>query len=142
MRRLISLALFLAVYGLVPLAAQDDGPNVFRATYYKAQPGKEAEYNAAAREYVLPLNEELIRRGYLVSHETLVQNAGAFEFTNVHIYEFANWGAVANLTQSVRIDACRTVFDGMTCQEKLATFGDLENLRTFVRQEYYVSLKP
>ncbi len=142
MRRLAAIAVFLSIFAFIPLTAQDDGPNVFNAIYMKARQGKLPVYNAAVREYLLPLNDELVRRGYLVSYETLVQNAGTGEFTNVHIYEFANWSAVADLTQSVRIAACRDVFDGKTCQEKLAEFGDMAELRTSVRREYYISLKP
>ena len=146
MRRFVSIAVFLSIFAFVPLAAQDDGPNVFEVTYYKAQQGKQAAYNAAVQEYVPPLYGELVRRGHLVSYQSLVQDAGAGDFTNLLILEFADWTAINDHTQAVRDDACRTVFAGLTCGEKMAEVeqrnGERPTLRTFIRREYYTSLKP
>ncbi len=146
MRRLVSIAVFLSIFAFVPLAAQDDGPNVFRATYYKALPGKQAAYNAATREYHIPTREEFVRRGHIVSYETIVQRAGTGEFTNVHITEYANWAAVEGESDEEWEDVCRTVFGGLTCDEKIAeveqTYGERPTLRTHIRTEYYTSLKP
>ena len=146
MRRLVSTAVFLSIFAFVPLAAQDDGPNVFQVTYYKVQSGKQAAYNAAAQEYVPQLFGELVTRGYLVSYQTLVQSAGARDYTNLLILEFADWDAANDNTQSVRDDACRTVFGGMTCEEKLVAldqeYGERPTLRSLIRIEVYRSLKP
>ena len=142
MRRLVSIAVFLSIFAFIPLAAQDDGPHVFVASYYKALEGKRVAYNTAVQEYVVLLSEERIRRGHIVSYQTLVQNAGAGEFTNVHIFEFANWAAVEGESDEEWDDVCRTAFDGKTCAEKLAEYGDMPEFRTFIRREYYTSLKP
>ena len=142
MRRLVSIAVCFTVFAFVPLAAQDDGPNVFRVNFIKALPGKAALYSAAVQEYLVPRNEELVMRGYLVSYQTIRQNAGAGEYTHVHIFEYANWDAANDDAQSVNDDACRAVFGGKTCQEKLAEYGDLSTIRVFVRNEFYTSLKP
>jgi hypothetical protein len=142
MRRLVSIAVFLSTFAFVPLAAQDDGATVFVASYYKALEGKRAAYNTWVQEYVPLLMEERIRRGHLVSYQTLVQAAGAGEFTNVHILEFANWAAVEGVSDEEWDDVCRTAFGGKTCPEKLAEYGELATMRTFVRTEHYTSLKP
>ena len=144
MRRLVSIAVFLSIFAFVPLAAQDDGPNVVRVTYHKTLPGKAAAFNARTQENV-PLYEELVRRGKLVSIQRLVQYAGAGEYTNLRIDEFADWDAVNDITSEDYDAACQTVF-GMTYQERQAElvqkYGELETLRTRIRREYYTSLKP
>jgi hypothetical protein len=144
MRRLVSIAVFLTIFAFVPLAAQDDGPNVVRVTYHKTLPGKAAAFNARTQETV-PLFEELVRRGKLVSFQRLVQHAGAGEYTNLRIDEFADWDAVNDITSEDFDAACQTVF-GMTREEKVAElaqkYGELPTLRTFIRREFYSSLKP
>jgi hypothetical protein len=144
MRRLVSIAVFLTIFAFVPLAAQDDGPNVVRVTYHKTLPGKAAAFNARTQEMV-PLYEELIRRGKLVSTQRLIQQAGTGEFTHLNIREYANWDAVNDITSEDFDAACQTVF-GMTMEERQAEmvqkYGELETLRTRIRREFYSSLKP
>ena len=145
MRRLVSLAVFLAVFSFVPLAAQDDGPNVTVAAYFKTLPGKADAYNAYVREFFVPLNDESVRRGQLVSVQILVQAAGAGEFTNIYLMEYANWDAANDDTPEEMDAACQTLF-GMTYAEKRAEldlkYGEVSTLRTLIRTEHYTSLKP
>ena len=146
MRCLVSIAVFLSVFAFVPLAAQDDGPNEFTVYHFKTLPGKAAAYNALLQELTVPNWDEQVRRGLLVSYQPLVQDAGAGDYTVLLILEFADWDAANDRTQFVRDDACRTVFSGLTCYEKMAEveqrYGERTTLRTLIRTEHYTSIKP
>jgi hypothetical protein len=145
MRRLVSIAVFLSVFAFVPLAAQDDDPNVVVAIFFKTLPGKTAAYNSEMREFYVPLYEEFVARGLVVSAQFLVQDAGAGEFTNVVLFEYASWDAADGVSTEDWDDVCGALF-GMTFAEKLAEVlsehGELATLRTLIRTEYYTSLKP
>ena len=146
MRCVVSIAVFLPVFTFVPLAAQDDGPNVFAVYYYKTLPGKAAAYNALLQELSVPLFEEVVRRRLLVSYQLLVKDEGAGDYTVLLILEFADWDAANDRTRFVRDDVCRTVFSGLTCFEKMAEVerrhGERTTLRTLIRTEHYMSIKP
>ena len=146
MRCLVSIAVFLPVFAFVPLAAQDDGHNEFIVYHFKTLPGRAAAYNALLQELTVPYCDEQVRRELLVSYQLLVQDAGAGDYTVLLILEFADWDAANDRTQYMRNDVCRTVFSGLTCAEKMAEVerrcGARTTLRTLIRTEHYMSIKP
>ncbi len=52
MRRLVSIAVFLTVFAFVPLAAQDDGPNVYQVRYATVL---DAKYITYVQEVLFPV---------------------------------------------------------------------------------------
>jgi hypothetical protein len=90
--------------------------------------------------------DEQVRRGLLVSYQSLVQDAEAGVYTVLLILEFADWDAANDRTQSVRDEACRSVFGGMRCEDKMAEveqrYGERTTLRTLISTEHYTSIKP
>jgi hypothetical protein len=144
MRRLVSIAVFLTLFAFVPLAAQDDGPNVFSVSFFKVLPGKAPAYQAYLNVWA-QYYEELVQRGRLVSFQFLRQGAGAGEYTNINLFEFLDWDAADDVSSEEANEVCQAVF-GMTCQERDAAFfeeyGELPTIRTPVRTEMFGSAKP
>ena len=141
MRRLASIAVFLAVFTVVPLAAQNDSGHVFLANYWKANPGQAAAYNNYIREYSFPYWDEMVRQGVVVSLKVTTVFAGNGEYTHVFIAEYENWDAMDDAVDANAV--CQAVF-GMTCSEKQTEVGaeDLAALRTHDHRDVWFSARP
>ena len=91
MCRLGSIAVFLAVFTVVPLAAQDEGPHVYVVTYIKAKPDRAAEYSRYWNEILGPLYDEFVKHEDMVSYHMLGQWPGIGPYSHVLIIEWVNW---------------------------------------------------
>ena len=141
MRRLVSIAVFLSVFAFVPLAAQDDGPNMFFTQYYKTLSGQNALFDRYAQEYGFPYYDELVRQGVIVSYTITRVRIPNSEYSHVVTRKYENWDAVNTSVNAAEV--CQTVF-GMTCTEKRAEIGidRVATVRRLVRTEVSASLRP
>lgn len=141
MRRLVTIAALLSVIAFVPLVAQNDRGHVFTANFWKALPGQTAAFNKYEREFSYPFYDEIVKQGAMVSFRFVRVRSGSGEYTHVFIGEFEDWDAVDAPRDAEA--ACEAAFD-MPCSEKRAEIGfeDLNTLRTLVRREIFISLRP
>jgi hypothetical protein len=138
MQRLLLLLVTAAMLAAGVVHAQD-GP-VYVAYYWRAKPGKLAEYNAYIREYAEPIDEA-------------ARQAGAFEEVRTYLAPAAKEGAAAEWTHlrvfklksAASADALSGALDAAT--KKLRTPEQMKAasersaaLRDFVRQERWTEL--
>jgi hypothetical protein len=135
----VTLAAVLAAVFALPAAAQD-GP-VYVAYYWRAKPGRTAEYNAYIREYAEPTDEEARHAGAFEEVRTYVPqprgDGGAPDWTHLRVFRLKNAAAADAL--SAALDAAtkklRTPEQQRAASEKSAA------LRDFVRQERWTELR-
>jgi hypothetical protein len=136
MRRLVSIAVFLAVFSFVPLAAQDDGPNVYRVNYVQVL---DATYYTYLREVLYPVYDEWIRMGLIVSYDGIRQWTGAGEATMLGITELPNWDGADDFTPAAYAEACQAAH-GMSWAEAREGYV-LAEMRKIIRSEMYATIK-
>ena len=144
MCRLGSIAVFLAVFTVVPLAAQDEGPHVYVVTYIKAKPDRAAEYSRYWNEILGPLYDEFVKHEDMVSYHMLGQWPGIGPYSHVLLVEWVNWDAMHDgLTDlgSESWEAACQAAHGMTWAEAMEEV-DLTAMRDIIGREIYESVRP
>ncbi len=137
MTRLL-IAGILLVWAL-PAAAQD-GP-VYVAYYWRAKPGRIADYNAYIREYAEPIDEDARKAGAFEEVRTYLApprtDGGTPDWTHLRVFRLKNAAAADAL--GAALDAAtkklRTPEQQKTASETSA------GLRDFVRQERWTELR-
>ena len=122
------------------IAFAQDGP-VYVAYYWRAKPGKIAEYNAYIREYAEPIDEEARHAGAFEEVRTYLAPARTDgqppEWTHLRVFKLKDAAAADAL--SAALDAAtkklRTLDQQQAASEKSAT------LRDFVRSERWTELR-
>ena len=144
MRRLVSIAALLAVFAVVPLAAQDDGPHVYAVTYVKAKPGMAGDYSTYLRQTLAPLYEEFVKHEDMASYHMFGQWSGSGEYSHVFMIEWVSWDAMNNGLTAVGSEsweaACEAAH-GRTWAEVMEGV-DLNDMRVLLRREFSGSFKP
>jgi hypothetical protein len=125
------LALLMLATALV---GQAKPGHVYGVGYYQAFPGKEAAYNRAYADVVIPVFNELVKRNVVVSYLQLTQVAGAGEYTHILIVEYANWATFDGFVAK-RNEAAQAVFHKSYSE----VFAGFPELRRQVRGETYVA---
>ena len=144
MCRLGSIAVFLAVFTVVPLAAQDEGPHVYVVTYIMAKPDRAADYSRYWSEILGPLYDEFVKHEDMVSYHILEQWPGIGPYSHVLIVEWVNWDAMHDgLTDlgSESWEAACQAAHGMTWAEAMEEV-DLTAMRDIIGREIYESVRP
>jgi len=137
MRRLVCIAVFLAVFAVVPLAAQDDAPNVYRVNHVQVL---DAKYYTYLQEVLYPMYDEWVKAGLIVSYDGIRQLSGAGEVNMLGITELPNWDAADDFTAAAYAEASQAAH-GKSWAE--ATEGYiLSEMRKIIRREFYWSIKP
>jgi len=135
------VVLTIAVAGMVAanLVAQD-GP-VYVAYYWRAKPGKVAEYNAYIREYAEPIDEAARKAGafeevrtYLAPQRTEGEPP---EWTHLRVFRLENAAAADRL--SAALDAATKRL--RTPEQQKAATERAAGLRDFIRQERWTELR-
>ncbi len=137
MRRLVSVAAFLSIFAFVPLAAQDDDPNVYRVTSIEVI---DQEYYTYVQEVLYPVWDEFVNMGLFVSYHGLDQFSGAGEVTILSIMEFPDWDTANEL--GAAYDEASQAAHGTTWAEAAGEYFPLSELRKIIRVEFYGSIKP
>jgi hypothetical protein len=137
-RRLLLLTLpALLVAG--PAAAQD-GP-VYVAYYWRAKPGKAAEYNAYIREYAEPIDEAARQAGAFEEVRTYLApprtDGEAPEWTHLRVFRLKSPAAADAL--SAALDTATKKL--RTPEQQKAASERSAGLRDFVRQERWTELR-
>ena len=144
MRRLVSIAVFFAIFAFVPMAAQDDGPHMYTATYIKEKPDKVGEYTKYWNEILAPMYEEFVKHDDMASYHMLGMWSGTGEYSHVFIIEWVNWDAMNDGLTAVGSEsweaACQAAH-GMTWAEAAAEV-DFAAIREIVRRDVTWSIKP
>ncbi len=138
MRRLVSLFIFLAVFAVMPLAAQDDGPHVYDVNYINILDSK---YMTYLQEVLFPVWDEFVNRGIIISYHVMRQYSGAGESDIIGITEFPNWDGVNELTSAAYNEVSQAVH-GMSWADVNEEYWPLSEIRTLIRTEIYGSAKP
>jgi hypothetical protein len=135
----VTLAALLAALLWAPAAAQD-GP-VYVAYYWRAKPGKAAEYNAYIREYAEPIDEEARKAGAFEEVRTYLAppraDGSTPEWTHLRVFRLKNAAAADAL--SAALDAATKRLRSES--EQKAASGKSATLRDFVRQERWTELR-
>jgi hypothetical protein len=132
----------IAVLGLVvamPAAAQDGA--VYVAYYWRAKPGRVADYNAYIREYAEPIDEEARQAGAFEEVRTYLAPArtdgGTPDWTHLRVFRLKNAAAADAL--SAALDAATKKL--RTPEQQKAASEKSSGLRDFVRQERWTELR-
>ncbi len=137
MRRLVSIAVFLSIFAFVPLAAQDESPHVYRVDYIEVL---DAKYITYVQEVLIPVWDEFVRRGLVISYDIIARWTGTEDFTHMVVSEYASWDDADALTNAAYADASQAVH-GTTYAEASAEYTPLSEIRT-IRSDVYVSVRP
>jgi hypothetical protein len=137
MRRLVSVTAFLAIFGAVSLAAQQEqGPPVYRVNYVQVL---DSDYYTYLREVLYPVYDEFIKMGLIKSYDGLRQGTGAGEVSMLGVTEFPNWDIANDINAAAYAEASQAAH-GKPWSE--ATEGyTLSELRKIIRTELYWSIK-
>ncbi len=136
MRRTLSVAVFLSVFWFVPMAAQDDGPNVY---FVRNITVLDAKYLTYFQEALIPVWDEFVRSGKLVSYDIGVQVSGSGDVTHIAVEEYANWDAADELLGAYE-EASQAVH-GRSWAEVTEGYYPLDEIRK-IRTDIYWSIKP
>jgi hypothetical protein len=136
MRRILSVAVILSVLWFVPLAAQDDGPNVYLVRYITVL---DAKYLTYFQEALIPVWDEFVRSGKLVSYDIAVQVSGSGDVTHIAVEEYADWDAADGLLGAYE-EASQAVH-GRSWAEVTEGYYPLDEIRK-IRTDIYWSIKP
>jgi hypothetical protein len=137
MGRLVSIAVFLTVFAVVPLAAQATSGHVFGIRYHQVHQGQDQAYAEVYATVIRPVYDVAKERGLIVSYLDLLQNAGTGKTTHVLITEYSSWAAMETANQSFG-EISREVL-GRPLSEAVAEWAQF---RDFLYQEYYTSVVP
>ena len=131
----VAMAMLLAI----PAAAQD-GP-VYVAYYWRAKPGKTAEYNAYIREYAEPIDEQARKDGAFEEVRTYLaptpQDGKAPEWTHLRVFKVRDATAADALGSA--LDAATSKL--RTAAQQKAASEKAPGLREFVRSERWSGLQ-
>ena len=143
MRPMISLfALFCsAIATLIQLSAyaQSQQEHVYEVSYYRAHTGSENAYSKTWQDVIVPIFNELVSRGSIVSYLQLRKSVGDLtDSTHMILTEYPNWDAYANFSQAIEA-ASQEVFGRPWVQVRGDTFF---TLREEVRNEIFMAPPP
>jgi hypothetical protein len=133
------MAFILVLLAAVSAGAQD-GP-VYVAYYWRAKPGKVAEYNAYIRGYAEPIDEQARKAGAFEEVRTYLApprpDGQAPDWTHLRVFKVANAAAAEALSAALdtATKKVRTPDEQKAATEKAAA------LRDFVRSERWTELK-
>ena len=137
MRRTVLLAVLSAVLAATPLAAQSEGPHVYRINHIQVL---DAAYYTYLRDVLYPVYDQFVKMGILVSYDGIRQTAGAGEVDMLGISEFTSWDDGDGMTPAAYAQASQAAL-GKPWTEAVKDV-DLSKLRKVVRTEIYWSIRP
>ncbi len=123
------------------IAAQPE-PAAFVAYYWRARPGRTAEYNDYILKVAVPIDEDARRAGVFEEVRTVTPKPGPDgalpDWTHLRIFRLKSLGAVDQLSAGLDAATARVVPD--EAQRKANTARSAE-LRDLVRREVWTELK-
>lgn len=133
-----SLILALAVTGelslAAPLLAQAADSPIYVAYYWRARPGRAAEYSAYIRNVAEPIDEEARKAGVFEELRTftpaLVTGAPGADWTHLRVFKLKSWAALDAFSAGMDA-ATRKVFPDDARRPRA------DELRDLVRQEVW-----
>jgi len=147
MKRLIAIGVaVLATSGAAPNAQQDtshDAPThdapAFVAFYWRAKPGKLAEYNEYIQKVAEPIDEDARQHGVFEEIRTVMPAAGTTtDWTHLRIFRVKNLAAVDTFQAGMDAATARVVPDEA---RRKANSERSAGLRDAVRREVWTELK-
>lgn len=135
----LTLVVMLAALFAIPAAAQD-GP-VYVAYYWRAKPGRIADYNAYIREYAEPIDEAARKAGAFEEVRTYLApprtDGAAPDWTHLRVFRLKTAAAADALGDA--LDAATRKL--RTPEQQKAASEKSAGLRDFVRQERWTELR-
>ena len=135
------LLLAAAVTGAAPRAQQSasqDAP-AFVAFYWRAKPGKLAEYNDYINRVAVPIDEDARRHGVFEEIRTVMPAPGTTtDWTHLRIFRVKNLAAVETFQAGMDAATARVVPDEA---QRKANSERSAGLRDAVRREVWTELK-
>ncbi len=135
----VTLVMMLAALFAIPAAAQD-GP-VYVAYYWRAKPGRTADYNAYIREYAEPIDEDARTAGAFEEVRTYLAppraDGAAPDWTHLRVFRLKNAAAADALGDALDAAAKKL----RTPEQQKAASDKSAGLRDFVRQERWTELR-
>jgi hypothetical protein len=134
--------LLVLVFASQALAVQPPEPAAFVAYYWKARPGKLAEYNDYITKTALPIDEDARRAGVFEEVRTVMPTPGPDgtlpEWTHLRIFRLKNRAAVDQLSAGLDAATTRVVADEA---QRKANSERSAGLRDLVRREVWTELR-
>jgi hypothetical protein len=140
MRRVIVIVLALTALSGVPLAqsSSSDAP-AFVAIYWRAKPGKLAEYNEYITKVAVPIDEDARRHGVFEELRTVMPAPGTTtDWTHLRIFRVKSLAAVDTFQAGMDAATARIVPDEA---QRKANSDRSAGLRDAVRREVWTELK-
>jgi hypothetical protein len=138
---LARLVVLLALLAPDAMAFQSE-PAAFVAYYWRARPGRTAEYNDYITKVAVPIDEDARRAGVFAEVHTVMPTAGSDgalpDWTHLRIFRLKNLAAVERLSGGLDAATARVVPN--EAQRKANTARSAE-LRDLVRREVWTELK-
>lgn len=139
---LVVVTLFapMAVFAQAP-SAQGDGP-VYIAYYWRAKPGKLADYSAYITGNAEKIDEDARKAGAFIEVTTVLSTRAADgaqpDWTHLRIFKLANVAAADALSAALDAATTRVVPDEA---QRKANSERSASLRDFVRREVWTTLR-
>jgi hypothetical protein len=138
MKRALVVALALSAFSGMQPPARTDAP-AFVAFYWRAKPGKVAEYNEYIQKVAEPIDEDARRHGVFEEIRTVVPAAGtATDWTHLRIFRVKNLAAVETFQAGMDAATARIVPDEA---QRKANSERSAGLRDAVRREVWTELR-
>ncbi len=135
------LVVLLALLAPDALAFQTE-PAAFVAYYWRARPGRAAEYNDYITKVAVPIDEDARRAGVFEEVRTVMPTAGpdgaSPEWTHLRIFRLRNFAAVEQLSAGLDAATARIVPDDA---QRRANSARSAELRDLVRREVWTELR-
>jgi hypothetical protein len=135
------VALLIVLVAGEAVAVQSE-PAAFVAYYWRAKPGRVAEYNEYILKVALPIDEDARRTGVFEEVRTVTPMPGPDgtlpDWTHLRIFRLKNRAAVEQLSAGLDAATIRVVSD--EAQRKANTARSAE-LRDLVRREVWTELR-
>lgn len=120
----------------------DEGLNALLTEYWRARPGRLAEYNEYIATIAVPIDEDARRAGVFEEVRTVMPTAATDgtlpDWTHLRIFRLKNLGAVDQLSAGLDAATARVVPDEA---QRKANAERSATLRDFVRRELWTELR-
>src|SRR5215471_1872150 len=138
MKRALVIALALSAIGGTQPPAASDAP-AFVAFYWRAKPGKLAEYNEYIQRVAEPIDEDARRHGVFEDIRTVMPAAGTTaDWTHLRIFRVKNLASVETFQAGMDAATARIVPDEA---QRKANSERSAGLRDAVRREVWTELR-
>ena len=139
MKRIVILLVAFTSFSGGPHAAQAPDAPAFVAFYWRAKPGKLAEYNEYIKKVAEPIDEDARRHGVFEEIRTVTPAPGtSADWTHLRIFRVKNLAATETFQAGMDAATARVVADEA---QRKANSERSATLRDAVRREVWTELR-